>query len=90
MHKKMKIHKILCFIKFYIKKKKTNRKKKDSKESNLKISSRTSYAIHRNFSSNLQAPEDQTVQSILSYLSFILSIGPCHITLTHTARYLIY
>lgn len=40
--------------------------------------------------SNLQAPEDQTVQSILSYLSFILSIGPCHITLTHTARYLIY
>lgn len=81
MHKKMKIHKILFYKILYKKKKKTNRKKKDSKESNLKISSRTSYAIHRNFSSNLQAPEDQTVQSILSYLSFILSIGPCHITL---------
>lgn len=78
------------FYKILYKKKKNESEKKNSKESNLKISSRTSYAIHRNFSSNLQAPEDQTVQSILSYLSFILSIGPCHITLTHTARYLIY
>lgn len=43
MHKKMKIHKIICFIKFYIKKK-TNRKKKDSKDLKIFFSNELRYS----------------------------------------------